>query len=102
MSGDAARRTFAQLCQAIGLRPAAQGKRTSRGPRLQDMRHTFATRRLVDWYRAGLDVERMLPTLSTYLGHVKVQDTDWYIQAVPELLMLATERMATQRRGAER
>ena len=59
------------------------------------MRHTFATRRLIEWYRAGGDVERLLPGLSTYLGHVRIEDTYWYIQSVPELLRLATERLET-------
>jgi hypothetical protein len=57
------------------------------------MRHRFAVRTLVQWYRAGLDVERELPKLSTYLGHVHVNDTYWYLEAVPELLQLATDRL---------
>jgi len=48
---------------------------------------------LVHWYRAGLDVERELPKLTTYLGHVRMTDTYWYLEAVPELLQLATERL---------
>jgi len=47
----------------------------------------------VEWYRAGLDVERELPKLSTYLGHVEIGLTYWYIEAVPELLALATKRL---------
>jgi site-specific recombinase XerD len=86
-----ARYTFAKLSQQIGLRRAANGH--GRGPRLQDMRHRFAARTLIHWYRAGLDVERELPKLSTYLGHVHVNDTYWYLEAVPELLQLATERL---------
>jgi hypothetical protein len=64
------------------------------------MRHRFAARTLVAWYRAGLDVERELPRLSTYLGHAHVADTYWYIEAVPELLQLATERWMRGRAGA--
>jgi hypothetical protein len=48
------------------------------------MRHRFAAHTLIHWYRAGLDVERELPKLSTYLGHVDVNDTYWYLEAVPE------------------
>jgi len=48
---------------------------------------------LIHWYRAGFDVERELPKLSTYLGHVHVNDTYWYLEAVPELLQLATDRL---------
>jgi hypothetical protein len=62
------------------------------------MRHTFATRRLVEWYQAGVDVERELPKLSTYLGHVEVGLTYWYIEAVPELLALATDRLVRPHR----
>jgi sugar phosphate isomerase/epimerase len=48
---------------------------------------------LIPWYRAGCDVERELPKLATYLGHVHVNDTYWYLEAVPELLQLATDRL---------
>lgn len=90
--GDVARRTFARLCQHVGLRPRQPG-RSGRGPRLQDLRHTFATEQLIAWYRAGLDVNRLLPQLSTYLGHGSPSETYWYIQAVPQLLALASERL---------
>jgi hypothetical protein len=48
----------------------------------------------VEWYRAGLDVGCELPKLATYFGHVDVAHTYWYLEAVPELLELATERLA--------
>jgi integrase len=64
---------------------------------LQDFRHTFATRRLIEWYRAGVDVGRALPTLSTYLGHAAIGLTYWYIEAVPELLAHATTRLGRPR-----
>lgn len=96
---SAARRTFAALSRSIGLRAPTKGRRIGRGPRLHDLRHTFATCRLVEWYRAGLDVDRLMPALATYLGHGRVQDTYWYIQAVPELLALATEHQAAQTSG---
>jgi integrase/recombinase XerD len=89
-----ARYTFAKLSQQIGLRSSAKGH--GRGPRLHDMRHRFAARTLIHWYRAGLDVERELPKLTTYLGHVHVNDTYWYLEAVPELLQLATDRLIEQ------
>jgi integrase len=99
LHGCVARRTFAKVSRAIGLRAAAGGRRIGRGPRLQDLRHTFATRKLIEWYRAGLDVERELPKLTTYLGHVDVSHTYWYIEAVPELLQFATEQMSGRGRG---
>ena len=86
-----ARYTFARLSQQLGLRSIA--KSHGRGPRLHDMRHRFAARTLIHWYRAGLDVERELPKLATYLGHVHTNETYWYLEAVPELLQLATDRL---------
>jgi integrase/recombinase XerD len=66
---------------------------TSRPPRLHDLRHTFALRTLLNWYRAGMDVQAQLPVLSTYLGHVDPKSTYWYFEAAPELLALAAERL---------
>lgn len=102
MLGCAARRTFARISCSIGLRALTGRRRSGRGPRLQDFRHSFATRRLIEWYRAGLDVGRELPKLSTYLGHVNASHTYWYIEAVPELLQLATERLGRHQTGGER
>ena len=68
-------------------------RRHGRGPRLHDMRHRFAVCTLLRWYRAGLDVEREIPKLATYLGHVHVNETYWYLEAVPELLELAARRL---------
>jgi len=59
---------------------------------LQSLRHTFAVERLRLWYRAGLDVQALLPQLSVYLGHLRPQDTYWYLTATPELLTLAADR----------
>jgi integrase/recombinase XerD len=81
--------TFVRLSRQIGLR----GPHDSHGPRLHDLRHGFAVQTLLAWYRAGVDVEQHMPELSAYLGHVHVQDTYWYISAVPELLQLATLRL---------
>jgi integrase/recombinase XerD len=87
-SGDI-HRTFYALSRQIGLRTSS----TSRGPRLHDMRHRFATNTLVQWYRSGQDPERRLPLLSTYLGHVHVADTQWYLEASPELMREAMQRL---------
>jgi len=56
-------------------------------------RHRFAIRTLLNWYRTGVDVQQRLPTLATYLGHVHVSDTYWYLSATPELLHLAVRRL---------
>ena len=85
--------TFARISGQIGLRPPVHGHRLGHGPRLHDLRHRFAIRTLVHWYQTGLDVDPLLPLLATYLGHVHVQETYWYLEAVPELLALATERL---------
>ena len=56
------------------------------GPRIHDMRHTFAVHRLLAWYRDGEDVNARLPWLATYLGHVDIQSTQVYLRATAELL----------------
>jgi integrase/recombinase XerD len=78
---------FVRLSRRIGLR-GPEG-RHGHGPRLHDLRHRWAVDTLLRWYRAGVDVERHLPQLSTYLGHAHVSDTYWYLTAVPELMSLA-------------
>jgi integrase len=80
--------TFDRLARQIGLRPS-----DSRNPRLHDLRHRFALLTLLNWYRKGEDAERLLPILSTYLGHVDVKDTYWYLQSWPELMREAMARL---------
>jgi integrase len=89
------RYTFAVISRAIGLRPPTEGGRHGHGPRIQDLRHRFAAETLIRWYRAGLDVDREVPKLSTYLGHVHTADTYWYLEAIPELVQLAADRLAS-------
>jgi integrase len=95
-----ARDTFASISRLIGLRPPIY-RRHGHGPRLHDLRHRFAAHTLINWYRAGLDVEREIPKLATYLGHTHVSDTYWYLEAVPELLQLAAERLMMPRSERE-
>ncbi len=59
-------------------------------PRLHDFRHTFAVVRLVTWYREGKNVQRLLPHLTTYLGHSRIQDTARYLSMTTELLEQAS------------
>jgi integrase len=61
-------------------------------PRIHDLRHTFACRRLLSWYRQGKDVHNLIAALSTYMGHGKVTDTYWYLTGTPELLAIAGGR----------
>jgi len=86
---SAVRRTFYDLSRQIGLR----GPSDHTGPRIHDFRHRFALNTLIQWYRAGEDIERRLPVLSTFLGHAHVADTYWYLSIHPELMGLATERL---------
>lgn len=82
-------RVFWRLSRQVGLRQ--EGQRN--GPRIHDLRHRFAVQALINWYRAGEDVERELPVLSTFLGHVNVRDTYWYLSAAPELMAHAARRL---------
>jgi integrase/recombinase XerD len=61
-------------------------------PRLHDLRHAFAVHRLVAWYRQGADVQRLLPQLSTYLGHIGLAETQVYLTMTPDLLREAARR----------
>lgn len=90
LSPSTIQRQFDLLRRETGLGSRA---RTSRQPRLHDLRHTFALCTLLNWYRAGVDVQAQLPVLSTYLGHVDPKSTYWYFEAAPELLALAAERL---------
>lgn len=67
---------------------------TSRIPRLHDLRHSFAVHNLTAWYRQGADVQRLLPALSTYLGHSDLEGTKVYLSMTPELLQQASQRFA--------
>ncbi len=96
LDGGEIRRTFYALSRQIGLRGASD----SHGPRLHDMRHRFAVQTLLRWYRAGENAERRLPVLSTYLGHVHVADTYWYLSQWPELMQEAMKRL--ERRWEDR
>jgi len=58
-------------------------------PRLHDLRHTFAVRRMMIWHAEGTDIDQMMLALSTYMGHAKICYTYWYLTAVPELMALA-------------
>ena len=70
-----------------------------RRPHIHDLRHTFACRCLLRWYREGAEVDQRVAALSTYLGHAKVSDTYWYLTGVPELMAIAAARF--ERLGRE-
>jgi len=79
--------TFRQLINDAGIGASAPWP-----PRLHDLRHSFAVRTLLAWYRAGEDVQAKIPSLSTYLGHREPASTYWYLSAAPDLLALAAAR----------
>jgi integrase len=81
--------TFRQLRADAGLTARSAACR----PRVHDLRHRFAVQTLLDWYRDGLDVPPRLPLLSTYLGHTHPRHTFWYLQAAPELMAIAGQRL---------
>jgi integrase/recombinase XerD len=70
-------------------------------PRLHDLRHTYTVTRLVSWYREGADVQRLLPQLATYLGHVHIAATQHYLTMTPELLRQASLRFERYARGGD-
>jgi integrase/recombinase XerD len=82
-------RTFTKLIGEVGL----EGRGARGRPRAHDLRHAFAVRTLLEWLAAGEDVDRRMPLLSTYLGHVDPASTYWYLEAVPELLELISRRL---------
>lgn len=83
--------TFTKLTRRAGLTARSASCR----PRPHDLRHSFAVRTLLEWYRDGADIPARLPLLSTYLGHVEPANTYWYLQATPELLAEAARRLQT-------
>jgi integrase/recombinase XerD len=97
LDGGDIRRTFYTVSRQIGLR----GPSDCHGPRLHDLRHGFASKTLLRWYRAGEDAERRLPILSAYLGHVHWSDTFWYLSALPELMHEAMSRLEQRWEGRQ-
>jgi integrase len=80
------RTVFRNLCDRVGI--VGGGRR----PRLHDLRHTFACRRVESWYDVGIDLNHAVAALSVYLGHAKVSDTYWYLTATVDLMARAASR----------
>jgi integrase/recombinase XerD len=72
---------FRRLLRDAGISHGGRG----RGPRLHDVRHTYAVHRLEDWYRQGADLAAKLPVLSTYMGHQSLAGTQRYLRLTPAL-----------------
>jgi integrase len=75
------------------LRRSGVGAPSPRRPRVHDLRHSFCVASLLRWYRQGDDVAAHMPALSTYLGHVNISSTYWYLSSSPELMRLAADRL---------
>lgn len=88
LKSEAVKKTFSRLRDRLGW--TAQGR--ARRPRIHDLRHTFAVRRLLRWYEDGADIDRKILALATYLGHAKATDTYWYLSALPELMAITSQR----------
>ena len=89
LSARCVSRNFPRVRDHAGIRhpPTARWQ-----PRIHDLRHSFALGRLTSWYRQGKDVQRLLPVLSTYLGHSSIAGTQAYLTMTPELLAEASRR----------
>lgn len=81
--------------EAVGI--AGIGVGSPIKPRIHDLRHRFATLTLTRWCRDGLDIDMLMPRLSTYLGHLEPRYTYWYLSATPELLGHAAARLEAHR-----
>jgi integrase len=81
-------RIFEQLRKQLGW----VDRGTHGAPRVHDLRHAFAVRRLMLWHEDGVDIDQRMLALSTYLGHAKVTHTYWYLSGVPELMNLIGQR----------
>lgn len=71
------------------------------GPRIHDLRHTFVVRRVLLWQAEGMDVDRQMLALSTYVGHAMITNTYWYLTGIPELMAVAANRFETFAQLAE-
>ena len=87
LNGATAYSVFAKLLRAAEIQGSIDGHR---GPCLHALRHAAAVNRLTAWYRAGADVQRLLPVLATYLGHANLNGTQVYLSMTPELLQEAS------------
>ena len=86
--------TFTKLFRRLCIHAGITREDARYQPRLHDLRHTFAVHRLTTWYQQGADVQRLLPKLSTYLGHVNISGTQVYLSMTPELLRAAGNRFS--------
>jgi integrase len=89
LSAPALAAAFREVRDAARIPSRAPGRDVLLG----DLRHTFAVATLLSWHQAGIDVQRELPALSAYMGHINPAQTYWYLQGTPELMALVAERL---------
>ena len=84
-----AAQAFSRLLARAGIGRCDDGRRA---PCLHSLRHSAAVHRVTTWYREGADVQRLLPALSTWLGHTNLEGTKVYLSMTSELLQEASVR----------
>jgi integrase len=97
LSTHGVERVFAGLREQLGWR----NRGAHHAPRIHDLRHTMIVRRVMLWHAQGVDVDQAMLALSTYVGHVNVTNTYWYLSAVPELIALAAQRFESSMHRSE-
>lgn len=90
-----ARYSFSQVSQKIGLRKTTLYFKHGHGPRIHDLRHTFAVNVLLEATRTGKDIDEAIFRLCTILGHKDLDSTYYYLQSVPELRRLISNQTST-------
>ncbi len=90
------RRSVDRVLRAVCTDLRWPNRGTHHAPRVHDLRHTFAVRRILAWQREGTDIDQAMLALSTYLGHAMVTNTYWYLSGVPELVGLAGKRFESR------
>lgn len=78
------------------LRTANVRKADGSLPRVHDFRHAFAIQSLLRWYRSGVDIQAKLPMLATYMGHVSIASTEYYLPFIPEIAAEASNRFCSR------
>ena len=98
LASSTVQNAFDRLRSTADVQGSAGGRSA---PRMHDLRHSFAVHRLTAWYRQGADVQRLLPVLSTYLGHSDLEGTKIYLTMTPEILNQASMRFERFVHGGE-
>jgi len=82
-------RNFNKIVTELGHRASASEGRKRQNLRIHDLRHSFAVNSLIKIYNERVDVNEAIIQLSSIMGHKRLDETYWYIEAVPELIAAA-------------